>query len=76
MIRKALELDVQQRRGAAALGVDGDRDNAAYIDSLGWVLFRRGRLKEARRSWRKRRRCPTAPTIRWSGITSATSAFA
>lgn len=48
MIRKALELDLQQRRGAAALGVDGDRDNAAYIDSLGWVLFRRGQFKEAR----------------------------
>jgi tetratricopeptide (TPR) repeat protein len=25
-----------------------ERDNAAYIDSLGWVLFRRGRLADAR----------------------------
>jgi tetratricopeptide (TPR) repeat protein len=24
-----------------------DRDNAAYLDSLGWVLFRRGKLAEA-----------------------------
>ena len=28
--------------------VDSEHDNAAYIDSLGWVLFRRGKLDEAR----------------------------
>ncbi len=48
MIRKALELDRQQRSTKDALGVDTDLDNAAYVDSLGWVLFRRGRFKEAR----------------------------
>ena len=53
MIRKALELDAQQRRGGEALGVDSDRDNAAYVDSLGWVLFRRGRLREAREQLEK-----------------------
>jgi tetratricopeptide (TPR) repeat protein len=47
-IRKALELDKKQRTSGSALGVDSDRDNAAYVDSLGWVLFRRGRLPEAR----------------------------
>jgi tetratricopeptide (TPR) repeat protein len=47
-IRKALELDRQQRTGTF-LGVDADRDNAAYVDSLGWVLFRRGKLDEARK---------------------------
>lgn len=58
MIRKALELDQQQRRSGDALGLDGDRDNAAYIDSLGWVLFRRGRLKEAREQLEKAARLP------------------
>ena len=53
MIRKALELDKQQRNSDDALGVDSDRDNAAYVDSLGWVLFRRGKLKEARRQLEK-----------------------
>ncbi|MBI1917244.1 MAG: tetratricopeptide repeat protein [Planctomycetes bacterium] len=53
LIRKALELDQQQRNSNDALGVDSDRDNAAYVDSLGWVLFRRGKLKEARRQLEK-----------------------
>jgi tetratricopeptide (TPR) repeat protein len=48
MIRKALDLDRQQRNSKDALSLDADRDNAAYVDSLGWVLFRRGKLKEAR----------------------------
>src|SRR5205823_14146647 len=47
MIRKALDLDRQQRNSKDALSLDADRDNAAYVDSLGWVLFRRGRFKEA-----------------------------
>ena len=32
---------------------DADRDNAAYIDSLGWILFRRGQLAEARKALEK-----------------------
>jgi tetratricopeptide (TPR) repeat protein len=48
LIRKAIELDRRQRSGGAAIGADADRDNAAYVDSLGWVLFRRGKLAEAR----------------------------
>ena len=28
---------------------DEDKDNAAYIDSLGWILFRRGHLEDARK---------------------------
>jgi tetratricopeptide (TPR) repeat protein len=47
-IRKAIDLDRKQRSGAARVDPDGDRDNAAYVDSLGWVLFRRGDLKGAR----------------------------
>jgi tetratricopeptide (TPR) repeat protein len=46
LIRKAIDLDRQQRKKAAA--ADADEDNAAYIDSLGWVLFRRGQLEAAR----------------------------
>jgi tetratricopeptide (TPR) repeat protein len=44
MIRKAIEVDRLQRRDDA----DADPDNAAYLDSLGWVLFRKGKLEEAR----------------------------
>src|SRR5262249_40264012 len=49
MIRKALELDRRQRGSGTAVGADADEGNAAFVDSLGWVLFRRGRLEEARR---------------------------
>lgn len=58
MIRKALELDRQQRNSKDALGLDADRDNAAYVDSLGWVLFRRGKVKEARAELEKASRLP------------------
>jgi tetratricopeptide (TPR) repeat protein len=47
LIRKAIDLDRQQRRLGTAVHPEGD-DNAAYLDSLGWVLFRRGQLEEAR----------------------------
>lgn len=43
LIRRAIELDRAARKPA---GDDGD--NAAYLDSLGWVLFRRGKHAEAR----------------------------
>jgi tetratricopeptide (TPR) repeat protein len=46
MIRKAIELDRRARKQPAA--AESDEDNAAYVDSLGWVLFRRGRLESAR----------------------------
>jgi tetratricopeptide (TPR) repeat protein len=46
LIRKAIDLDRQQRQKAAA--AYSNADNAAYIDSLGWVLFRRGQLNAAR----------------------------
>jgi tetratricopeptide (TPR) repeat protein len=48
LIRRALELDRRQRRPARAGDPELPPDNAAYLDSLGWVLYRQGRLAEAR----------------------------
>jgi tetratricopeptide (TPR) repeat protein len=48
MIRKAIELDRRDRGAAKPVGLDSDHESAAYIDSLGWVLFRKGDLKGAR----------------------------
>jgi len=49
MIRAALEADRLQRRRNPNLTADDDKDSAAYVDSLGWVLFRRGQVDEARK---------------------------
>jgi tetratricopeptide (TPR) repeat protein len=49
LIRKAIEEDRKQRRGAKPpLRPEEDRDNSAYLDSLGWVLFKQGKAKEAK----------------------------
>jgi len=44
LIRHAITLDRYKRRKAG----DAEPENASYIDSLGWVLFRQGKLLEAR----------------------------
>jgi tetratricopeptide (TPR) repeat protein len=44
LIRHAITNDRIDRRKAG----HAEPENAAYIDSLGWVLFRRGQLREAR----------------------------
>ena len=50
-LSRAIELDHAERQRG---GGDEDEDevsvgeNAAFLDSLGWVLFRRGKLVEAR----------------------------
>jgi tetratricopeptide (TPR) repeat protein len=49
LIRKALKLDREERTKGKAVGPDTDHDNAAYVDSLGWVLFRLGKIAEARK---------------------------
>jgi tetratricopeptide (TPR) repeat protein len=49
MIRKALDVDRSQRRRNPNFNPDEDKDNAAYVDSLGWVLYRRGQIEEARK---------------------------
>jgi tetratricopeptide (TPR) repeat protein len=49
LIRKALEDDRRQRRKANPdLKPSEDKDNPAYLDSLGWVLFKQKKYKEAR----------------------------
>jgi tetratricopeptide (TPR) repeat protein len=58
LIRKALDLDRKQRAETPDVRSDADVDNAAFVDSLGWVLFRRGQLSEARREME---RVPTLP---------------
>jgi tetratricopeptide (TPR) repeat protein len=60
-IRKALELDRRQRESnkSTRLSLDGDRDNAAFVDSLGWVLFRKGDWDGARRELERAKSLPT-----------------
>jgi tetratricopeptide (TPR) repeat protein len=61
MIRKAIDLDRKNRQGALKLGPDADKetpDNACYIDSLGWVLFRRGQFEAARKELEYAARLP------------------
>jgi tetratricopeptide (TPR) repeat protein len=49
MIRKAIEEDRKQRRKANADSKpEDDKDNAAFLDSMGWVLFKQKKYKEAR----------------------------
>jgi tetratricopeptide (TPR) repeat protein len=49
LIRKALELDKAKRRKAnPKISPEEDRDNGAYLDSLGWVLYRQKKYKEAK----------------------------
>jgi tetratricopeptide (TPR) repeat protein len=49
MIRKAIEEDRKQRRKEnPELKPEEDKDNAAYLDSLGWVLFKQKKFKEAK----------------------------
>jgi tetratricopeptide (TPR) repeat protein len=61
LIRKAMELDRKQRTGSgtAFAGNDGDQDNAAFVDTLGWVLFRLGKLEEARAELEKASKLPS-----------------
>ena len=48
MIRKAIEEDRKLRRKRnPSLKPDQDKDNPAHLDSLGWVLFKRGKAREA-----------------------------
>jgi Flp pilus assembly protein TadD len=48
LIRRALELDREEKKRGQGVNITANEENAAYLDSLGWVLFRRGKLPEAR----------------------------
>jgi tetratricopeptide (TPR) repeat protein len=52
-IRKAIKLDRKQKEANHLGGTEDGRDNAAYVDSLGWVLFRRGQINGASRELEK-----------------------
>ena len=64
LIRKALELDQRQRNTGTQITPDADQDNAAYVDSLGWVLFRRGRFQDAARELERATQAAGRLTIR------------
>src|SRR5262249_23671332 len=52
LIRKAIEQDRKQReelKKAQELEPDEDQDNPAYLDSLGWVLFKKKKYPEAKK---------------------------
>ena len=49
MIRKALELDRKRRKANPKITPETDHDNGAYLDSLGWVLFKEKKLQEAKK---------------------------
>jgi tetratricopeptide (TPR) repeat protein len=41
--------EAKKKEKKTNISVDDDQDNASYVDSLGWVLFRRGKFEEARK---------------------------
>lgn len=48
LIRKALDLDRERRKKSKNFDPKTDHDPGAYLDSLGWVLFKQKRTKEAK----------------------------
>jgi tetratricopeptide (TPR) repeat protein len=58
LIRRAIELERKQREAGTFLDAEQGGDNAAYVDSLGWVLYKRGKLEEARRELERATRLP------------------
>ncbi len=52
LIRKALELDRKERK-EGKVSAEEDHDNGAYLDSLGWVLYKKKQYKEALEAMKK-----------------------
>jgi tetratricopeptide (TPR) repeat protein len=48
LIRKAIDEERKQRKANPDLRPEDDHDNSAYLDSLGWVLFKQKKFKEAK----------------------------
>jgi Flp pilus assembly protein TadD len=53
LARKAIEQERRERTFGHDVGVDGDQDNGSFVDTLGWVLFRQGKLAEAHKELRR-----------------------
>jgi tetratricopeptide (TPR) repeat protein len=49
LIRKAIDKEREQRKKIEDLAKDEDVDSAAYLDSLGWVLYKKKDYKEAKK---------------------------
>lgn len=50
MIRKAIDEDRRRRKAGAADSLDSeDRDKSAYLDSMGWVLYKKKSYPEAKK---------------------------
>jgi tetratricopeptide (TPR) repeat protein len=49
MIRLALELDRKARKEMSDLSPEEDHDSTPYLDSLGWVLFKKKKYAEAKK---------------------------
>lgn len=48
MVRKAMDIDREQRKKIKNLKPSEDRDNSAYLDSLAWVLYKKKNYTEAK----------------------------
>jgi uncharacterized protein HemY len=49
LIRKALELDREKKKNDPDATAEEKKDNGAYLDSLGWVLFKKKDYQEAKK---------------------------
>src|SRR5258708_25095791 len=49
LVRKALEKDREKKKSDPEATPDELKDNGAYLDSLGWVLFKKKDYKEAKK---------------------------
>ena len=57
-IRRAIELDFELNRSPIGVETEPYEENAAFIDSLGWVLFRRNKLEEAKKELERATKLP------------------
>ena len=49
LVREAIELDRKNRKKLEDLTPEEDKDNPAYVDSLGWVLYKKKNYAEAKK---------------------------
>lgn len=49
LVRKAIEKDREERKKLPDLRPEDDKDNPAYLDSLGWVLYKKKQYAEAKK---------------------------